>query len=140
MSSFTVKLWKAVKMIKFKCKFDFKCFLDEWNRIKKFFSFSNLTWIIYLDLSRNLENWLIFKFVFIHFKTVKCQSRWSNSNVNITYKCFLYEWNRIKKFYSFSNWFRSLFLMNGKELRIFGHFQILTKIAYPYLNWNLQID
>ena len=30
--------------------------------------------------------------------------------------------------------------MNGKELRTFSHFQILTKIAYPDLSRNLQID
>ena len=30
--------------------------------------------------------------------------------------------------------------MNGKELRNFGDFQILTKIAYPDLSRNLPID
>ena len=30
--------------------------------------------------------------------------------------------------------------MNGTELRSFSHFQILTKIAYPDLSRNLQID
>ena len=30
--------------------------------------------------------------------------------------------------------------MNGTELRSFSHFQILTKIAYPELSRNLQID
>ena len=40
----------------------------------EFRSFSNyqiLTYITYLDRSRNLENRLILKFVFIHCKTVK---------------------------------------------------------------------
>ena len=30
--------------------------------------------------------------------------------------------------------------MNGTELRNFSHFQILTKIAYPNLSRNLEID
>ena len=30
--------------------------------------------------------------------------------------------------------------MNGTELRSFSYFQILTKIAYPDLSRNLQID
>ena len=39
--------------------------------IRSFSHFQILTKIAYSDLSRNLENWLILKFVFIHFKTVK---------------------------------------------------------------------
>ena len=39
--------------------------------LKSFSHFEILTWIAYLDLSRNLENWLILKFVFIHCKAVK---------------------------------------------------------------------
>ena len=35
-------------------------------------------------------------------------------------------------------WFTSVFLMNGTELRSFGHFQILTKIAYPDLSRKLE--
>ena len=30
--------------------------------------------------------------------------------------------------------------MNGKELRSIGHFEILTKMAFPDLSRNLQID
>ena len=30
--------------------------------------------------------------------------------------------------------------MNGTELRSFSHFQILTKIGYPDLSRNLEID
>ena len=63
-----------------------------------FSHFEILIWIAYSDLSRNLENWLILKFVFIHSKTVKVSDRWSNSNVNMIYKCFLDEWNSITKF------------------------------------------
>ena len=39
--------------------------------LRIFGPFQSLTWIAYSDLSRNLENWLIFKFVFIDCKTVK---------------------------------------------------------------------
>ena len=47
----------------------YKCFVDEWKRIKKFYTFSNFDLDHILDLSRNLENWLILKSVFIHWKT-----------------------------------------------------------------------
>ena len=40
-SSFTVELRKSVKMIKSIVNMISSCFLDEWNRIKKFFLFSN---------------------------------------------------------------------------------------------------
>ena len=30
--------------------------------------------------------------------------------------------------------------MNGKELRSFNHFQILTKMAYPDLSRNLEME
>ena len=39
--------------------------------LRSFSHFQILTQITYLDLCRNLENWLILKFVFIHCKTVK---------------------------------------------------------------------
>ena len=35
-------------------------------------------------------------------------------------------------------WFTSGFLMNGRELRSFSHFQILTWIAYSDLSRNLE--
>ena len=35
-------------------------------------------------------------------------------------------------------WFTSGFLMNGKELKSFSHFQILTWIAYSDLSRNLE--
>ena len=37
-----------------------------------------------------------------------------------------------------STWFTSVFLLNGKELRSFSHFQILTSIAYSDLRRNLE--
>ena len=43
--------------------------------LRSFSHFQILTQIVYPELSRNLENWLILKFVFIHCKTVKvCQN------------------------------------------------------------------
>ena len=54
--------------------------------------------MIYSNRSRILENWLISKFVFIHCKTVKVSEDDQIWNVNMIYKCFLDESNRIKKF------------------------------------------
>ena len=134
-------------------------FFYEWNRTKKFLSFSNfdrnriqspwhnpqtsycwkqsshlcignidwLTWqvsyvhflykIKYMELSRNLENWLILKFVFTHCKAVKVSQ---NDQVQM------------------SIWFTSVFLMIRKELRSFSHYQILTWITYPDLSRKLE--
>ena len=39
--------------------------------LRSFSHFQILKWIVYSDLSRILENWLILKFAFIHWKTVK---------------------------------------------------------------------
>ena len=39
--------------------------------LRSFSDFQILTKIGYSDLSRNLENWQILKFVFIHCKTLK---------------------------------------------------------------------
>ena len=78
--------------------------------LRSFSHFQILTWIGYLDLSRNLENWLILMFAFIPCETVKVSE---DDQIRI------------------QTWFRSRFLMNGTELRSFSHFQILTKIAYP---------
>ena len=83
-----------------------------------FSHFQILTWIAYSDIRRNLENWLILKFVFIHCKTVKVSQD-----------------DQIRM----ETWFTSVFFMNGKELRSFSHYQILNKIAYPDLSRNLQI-
>ena len=46
-------------------------FLMNGSELRSFSHFQILTWIAYSDLSRNLENWLILKFAFIHCKTVK---------------------------------------------------------------------
>ena len=94
-----------------------KCFLDEWNELRSFSHFQILTWIGYSDLSRNHENWLILKFVFIHCKTVKVSQD-----------------DQIRMW----TWFTSVFLMNGTELRSFSHFQILTWIGYSDLSRNLE--
>ena len=94
-------------------------FLMNGTELRSFSYLQNLTWITYLYLSRNLENWLILKFVFIHCKTMKVSQE-----------------EQIRM----STWFTSVFLMNGTELRSFSHFQILTKITYMDLGRNLQID
>ena len=85
--------------------------------LRSFSDFQILTWIGYSDLSRNLENWLIFMFPFIPCETVKLSQ---DDQIRI------------------STCFRSRFLMNGIELRSFSHFQILTKIAYHYLSRKLE--
>ena len=87
--------------------------------LKSFGQFQVFTKTAYPDLSRNLENWLILKFVFIHCKTVKVSQ---NDQI----------W--------FQTWFTRVSLMNGTELRISSHFQILTKTAdldlsRNYENW-----
>ena len=85
--------------------------------LRSFSHFQILTKIAYPDLSRKLENWLFFDFFFIHCKTVKVSQ---NDQIQTP------------------PWFTSGFLMNGTELRSFGHFQILTKIAYPDLRRKLE--
>ena len=85
--------------------------------LRSFSHFQILTWITYSELSRNLENWLILKLVFIHCKTVKV-----SKDVQIRMK----------------TWFASGFLMNGTEFRSFRHFQILTWIAYWDISRNLE--
>ena len=79
--------------------------------------FKFFTWISYSDLSRNLENWLILKFAFIHCKTVKVSQD-----------------DQIRMY----TWFTSVFLLNGTELRSFSHFQIFSKITYSDLIWKLE--
>ena len=87
--------------------------------LRSFSHFQIFTWIPYSVLSINLENWLTFKLVFIHSKTMKVSQD-----------------DQIRM----ETWFTSAFLMNGTELRSFRHFEILTKIEYPDLSRNLQID
>ena len=64
--------------------------------LRSFSHYQILTKIAYPDLSRKLENWLILEFFFIHCKTVKVSQKDQILNVNLIYKCFLDEWNRIK--------------------------------------------
>ena len=59
----------------------------------------------YSDLSRNLENWLILKFVFIHCKTMIV-----SQDVQIPMQTCN----------------TSVFFMNGKKLISFSQYQILT--------------
>ena len=46
-------------------------FLMNGTELRSFSHFQILTWIVYSDLSRNLENWLILMFAFIPCETVK---------------------------------------------------------------------
>ena len=66
--------------------------------LRSYSHFQILTWIANSYLRRNIENWIILKFVFIHCKAVKVSQMDQNSNVKMIYKCFLDEWKRIKKF------------------------------------------
>ena len=97
-SSFTVKLWKSVKIIKFECKLDLQV----------------LSWLI----KQNYSDLVIFKFwpkshtqlleeIFkltnfedplLSLQSCESQSKWSNSIVKMIYKCFLDEWNRRRSF------------------------------------------
>ena len=101
------------------CTWFTSVFLMIKTELRSFSHFQILTSIAYSNLSWNLENWLIFKFVFIHCKSVKVSQ---NDQIRM--------WT----------WFTSVFLMNGTELRSFSHFQISTKIAYPNLSRNLPND
>ena len=85
--------------------------------LRSFSYFQILTWIACLDLSRNTENGLYLKFVFIHCKTVKFSQD-----------------DQIRM----ETWFTSVFLMNGTELRSFSHYQILIYIVYPDLSRKLK--
>ena len=85
--------------------------------LRSFSHFQIWTWIAYSDLSRNLENWPILKFVLIHCQTMRVSQN-----------------DQIQMY----RWFTSVFLMNGKELRSFSDFQIFTWIAYSDLSWNLE--
>ena len=85
--------------------------------LRSFSHFEILTWIGYSDLSRKLENWLFLQFFYVHCKTVKVSQNDQNQ---------------------MQTWFTSGFLMNGKELRSFSNFQILTWIAYSDLSRTLE--
>ena len=76
-----------------------------------------MTKIAYPDLSRKLENWLILMFAFIPCETGKVSQ---DDQIRI------------------ETWFRSRFLMNGREFTSFSHFLILTKIVYPNLSRKLE--
>ena len=112
--------WKTVKIsendqIRMETWFT-SVFLMNGTELRSFSHFQILTWIAYSDLSRNLKNWLILKFVFIHYKTVNvCQ----NDQIRM------------------QTWLTIVFLMNGTELRSFCHFQILSWIIYSDLSRNL---
>ena len=84
---------------------------------KELRSFSHYQILTYPDLSRKLINRLILQCFFIHCKTVKVSQK-----------------EQIEMYRSF----KSVFLMNGKELRSFNHYEILTQIASPELSRKLE--
>ena len=86
--------------------------------LRSFSHFQILTKIAYPDNSRKLENWQFLEFIFFYFKTVKVSQ---NDQIQMQI------------------WFTSVFFVNGKELRSFSHFQILTWIAYLDLSRKLEI-
>ena len=103
MSSLTVKLWKSGKMIKFECKHDLQVFSwwmeqsEEPLIIFKFWPISHTQTLAEIFKLTNFE-------VCRHSQwSCESQLKWSNSNVKMIYKCFLDEWNRNRKFQSFSN-------------------------------------
>ena len=112
LSSFTAKLWRSVKMIKFECKHDLQVFSwwmepnEEVLVIFKFWPKSH---------TRTLGE--ILEFFFIHCKTVKVSQD-----------------DQIRM----ETWFTSVFLINGTELRSFNRYEILTWIADSDLSRNLE--
>ena len=107
---------KTVKVSQIQMQASFpRIFLMNGTELRSFSHFQIFTKIAYQDLSRNLENRLILKFLFIYSKTVKMSQ---NDQIQL------------------STWFRRVFLMNGTQLRSCNHFEILTKITYSYLSGN----
>ena len=91
-----IKIWKWLKLLN-SVPFIKKTLVDQvYIRIwSSWLTFTVLQWMkTYFKISQftNFE-------VSLHsLWNCESQSRWSNSNVNIISKCFLDEWNRIKKF------------------------------------------
>ena len=73
-------------------------FLMNGTELRSFSHFQILTWIAYSDLTK--KSWKLTNFDVCLHSLWNCESqwRWSNSNINMIYKSFLHEWNRIKKF------------------------------------------
>ena len=67
-------------------------FLMNGTELRSFSDFQIWTWMVYSDVRRILENWLILKFTFIYCKIVKVSQ---NDQIRML------------------AWFRSGFLMNG---------------------------
>ena len=90
-------------MIKFNCKHDFLVFSwgmeHNWEVLVIFILWPKLH-------TRTLQkSWKLMNFEvgFHSLDNWESQWKWANSIVNTIYKCFFDEWNRIKKFLSFSN-------------------------------------
>ena len=101
------KIVKVIQDEKIRMKTWFtSVFLMNGTELRSFSDFQIFTWIAYLDLIWNLQNWPILKFVFIHCKTVNVSQ---DDQIRI------------------STWFTSVFLMNGTELRSLVIFKFWQK-------------
>ena len=65
--------------------------------LRSFSHFQILTWSAYSDVGRNLENWLILKFFFIHCKTVKVSQNEKFAN-KLDLEVFSWWKEKIKEF------------------------------------------
>ena len=63
--------------------------------LRSFNHFQILTYIVYPNLSRKHENWLILEFFFIHSKTVKISQNDQIPNVKMIYKWFSWRMEKI---------------------------------------------
>ena len=96
--SFTLELWKSVKIIKFEYKLDLQLvswWMEQNSEVLVIFKF----WPK-LDTQTLAEVFILtnFEVCFSSMWSCKSQSKLSNSNVKMICKCFLDEWKRIKKF------------------------------------------
>ena len=81
-------------------------FLMNGKELRSFHHYQILIYIGYLELSRKLENWLILKFLIIHYKAVKVSQ---NDQIRM------------------QTWFTIVSLMNGTELRSLVIFKFWPK-------------
>ena len=115
MSTFTVKLWKSLKMIKFECKLDLQVF-SWWMELRSISHFE--FWPkSHTHPLQKLSNWLILIFVFIHCKIVEVSQ---NDKIRL------------------QTWSTRVLIMNETELRSLSHFKILTGITSSDLSRNLE--
>ena len=146
----------------------YKCFLDLQNRIKKFHSCSNFD--LNRIPGHYEKFWKFTNFEVCPHSLSNCdsQSKWSNTIVNmISFFRWMEQNKEVLVIFkdltksanpdlsrNLENWQSVITIIfdcktdlqvfswyvNGTEIKSFGHFEILTKIAYQSLSRNLQID